>query len=134
MNARLIKAVALLSSGLFPLTIVAEGPRVSARLRVGPAEEPSKIAAPVFYSDLMLVVASRDGIAAFVFEEEVNVNEGRKKLGEGKWKTENGVKYVFRYLDTATGKQTIGNSIVVEKGEYQRTADPNRDEGVDIGS
>jgi len=74
----------------------------------------------------MLIVTSRDAVAAFVFGDEIK--------GAFAKKTEQGVKYKYRYVEVANGKVLGGSGVVVEKYEEKKTDDPNRFELVDWGS
>src|SRR5438045_3768355 len=65
----------------------------------GPSLTP--ISAPVLYKDLMLIIATKEGIAAVVFGDEV----------------EKGVNYRFRFLPADSDKEQAGEGKVFEKWE-----------------
>src|SRR5262249_47465014 len=75
----------------------------------GPFPAPAKISAPVVYEDLMLIVSTRDGVAAFTFGKEI----------------EEGVTYRYRLLLKGAEKERSGEGKVFEKYERVPTPGPN---------
>lgn len=75
------------------------------------------IAAPVTYEDVMLVIVSKQGVAAVRFGEEIK----------------DGVKYKFRFLPTA-GKEQQGDGAVFEKYEHVPGKEAGEFTVVDKGS
>jgi hypothetical protein len=78
--------------------------------REKPASAPAeKQSAPVVYEDLMLILSTRDGVAAVVFGKDL----------------EEGVTYRYRYLPKGTEKEQSGDGKVFEKYERVPTAGPH---------
>ena len=76
------------------------------------------ISAPVAYEDLMLVLSTKDGIAAVAFGKEV----------------EKGVTYRYRFVPQGKEKEESGEGKVFEKYKLVPTKDPDKMEVVDEGS
>jgi hypothetical protein len=68
---------------------------------VPPTATPAKVSAPVVYEDLMLVVSTKDGVAAVVFGKEI----------------EEGVTYRYRLLLKGAETDRSGEGKVFEKYE-----------------
>ena len=79
---------------------------------VGPPKgsEPGRLSAPVVYEDLLLVFASKDGVAAVVFTD----------------KLENGIAYKFRYESRDGKTKEVGIGKLFEK--YKRFPGKKADE------
>jgi hypothetical protein len=82
---------------------------------ISPAREktasalPEKLSAPVVYEDLMLILSTRDGVAAVVFVEDIV----------------EGVAYRYRFLAKGTEKEQTGEGKVFEKYERAPTRGPH---------
>jgi hypothetical protein len=74
-----------------------------------PSPAPAKVSAPVVYQDLMLIVSTRDGVAAVAFGKEI----------------EEGVTYRYRLLLKGAEKERSGEGKVFEKYERVPTQGPH---------
>jgi hypothetical protein len=70
---------------------------------------PGKLSAPVVYKELVLILATKDGVAAVVFGEDI----------------EDGVVYHYRFLPNGTEKEQTGDGKVFEKYELIPTRGPH---------
>jgi hypothetical protein len=73
--------------------------------RPAPEKPGPRVAAPVVYKDLVLVVATADGVAAFAFGDDI----------QDKAALQYGVHYRYRFRPAASGKERAGTGKVYEQ-------------------
>lgn len=81
-------------------------------------EVPIRISAPIFYKDLMLILASKEGVVAIIFTKEIH----------------HGVHYQYRFLEKASKKEIFGQGIFCEKKRFLPADKPNAFWVIDEGS
>jgi hypothetical protein len=75
-----------------------------------PASAPAeKLSAPVVYADVLLILSSEDGVAAVLFDKDL----------------EQGVSYRYRFLPKGTDPEQTGDGKVFEKVERVPTKGPH---------
>lgn len=83
------------------------------------AEEPKKpprVAAPIWYEDLMLILSDREGVAAIVFKNDF-VSGNTKSPNDG-------AVYRFRYLRNGSKSEKKGEGMVREKYKLKPVGKP----------
>jgi len=100
--------------------LTATGAEGQVKLQVGPPKgsEPGRVTAPVVYEDLLLVLASADGVAAVVFTDKV----------------EKGIRYRYRYESKDRRTQQTGNGLLVWRYKEVRQIKPGEFLFEDAGS
>jgi hypothetical protein len=87
--------------------VAALAPAGWAAPRPAPAKPGRRLAAPVVYQDLVLVVTTADGVAAFAFGDSIQDADALQY----------GVNYRYRFLPAAGGKEQGGARKVYEQSK-----------------